>query len=254
MRTKTKTKSKSTLKPNHVMTQKVETNKTPLTGEDYLYIGNYFREMEEEYDMMQDYYKLGAKLGNAECYFNLGLFYEDIGEYDRMETCYKKAAKRGLMDALNNLGIHYKEMDMYYAAERCLKKAIKKDNVKSMYNLGRLYWEIDDYDEMKKYYYMAGEKGCVKSLRELGIYFHDYENDYTRGQTYLSWAVTAEIFGKKVDRQERTDYIPNEDLSSRLYSEDMDSDVYESYDLDSDDFDDDDDEECDCIYCHFHNP
>ena len=253
---------------------KNKNKKCTLTSNDYLYMGNYFKEMEEDYEMMMVYYRMGAKLGNGECYFNMGLFYEEVGDYDTMETCYIKAAKRNNTDALNNLGVHFRDIELYGLAKTCLKKAVKKGNIDSMFNLGKLYWEVDDYDNMKKYYYMAGEKGCINSLKELGVYFHDLEEDHEKGQFYLSWAITASIFGKdkKQHYNNKRNFIePEPDSIHNMCSSEyctcdsddtsddgetisIDNNYNETYD-DLDMYDDSDSElECTCIYCHFHNP
>lgn len=228
-----KTKIRSKGKPKYVM-----------SGDDYLYMGNYFRENEEEYEMAETYYKLGARLGSAECYFNLGLVYAEMGDFSKMEICYKKAGKRGFSDALNNLGIFYVDIGEYEDAIRYLKQGVKKDNVISMHNLGKVYWEMNEYDKMKKYYYMAGSKGCSESLRELGIYFHDFEDDHRKGQIYLSWAITASLFSKVKINSTHTDkfgYIYNSESS-----------IIESDSGEYSDIDPDNSSECNCLYCQIH--
>jgi len=224
-----------------------EKNKYVMNSDDYLYMGNYFRENEDEYDMAETYYKMGARLGSAECYFNLGLIYAEIGDFNKMEICYKKAGRRGFSDALNNLGIFYVDIGDYDEAIYYLKKGVKQDNVISMHNLGKLYWEINEYEKMKKYYYMAGSKGCPESLRELGLYFHDFEDDHRKGQIYLSWSITAGLFGKvksntgHTNHTDRFGYICNSDSSIMESDSDIDSDI----EIDGS-------SECDCMYCQFH--
>jgi tetratricopeptide (TPR) repeat protein len=219
-----------------------------MKADDYLYMGNYFRENEDEYDMAETYYKMGARLGSAECYFNLGLVYAEMGDFSKMEICYKKAGRRGFSDALNNLGIFYVDIGDYEEAIHYLKKGVKQDNVMSMHNLGKVYWEINEYDKMKKYYYMAGSKGCSESLRELGLYFHDFEDDHRKGQIYLSWAITAGLFGKaKINgsQADRFGYICNSDSSIVDSCSDVYSDTDVGVDLD-------DSSDCNCMYCQFH--
>lgn len=233
---------------------KVKTNnkiKYVMTDEDYLFMGNYFKENENDVELMEKYYKMGAKLGNGECYFNLGVMYEEYGEFEKMEICYKKAGRRGISNALNNLGIYYKRLGDFDGAINYLKKAVKQDNVTSMHNLGKIYWELCKFSKMKKYYYMAGKKGYCESLRELGLYFHDCEENFKLGQIYLSWAITAGIFGNNPNQSlfhvhsEYNSYDDNDtDDTDDYYEEDIDPEYY----MDSNDTSDSD---CDCIYCSF---
>ena len=53
-----------------------------------VWIGNYYSNIEKNYDKMKEYYLMAIDKGHSSAMNNLGLYYEDIENYDKMKEYY----------------------------------------------------------------------------------------------------------------------------------------------------------------------
>ena len=127
---------------------KTETPFEIESDNEYIWLGRYYFEIEEDYDKMKKYYLMASEKGDSDAMTNLGNYYETMEEdYDKMKKYY-------LM-------------------------AIDKGDSNAMYYLGHYYENIErDYDQMKKYYLMAVDKGDIYAIDQLFEYYKNNHEDF----------------------------------------------------------------------------
>jgi TPR repeat protein len=121
----------------------------------------------------------------------IGNYYRDIEKnYNKMEEYYLMAIEKiGDKQAMNNLGCYYYNTQNYTNAQKYFNMALNNNNFVALNNLGAYYQNIEkDYDKMKKYYLMAIEKNNSDSMYNLGIYYMTIEKDYKIASKYIQMA------------------------------------------------------------------
>jgi TPR repeat protein len=124
----------------------------------YNNLGNYYKHIEKNYDLMKKYYLKAIKLDNVTSMNNIGHYYHHIEQnYKLMKKYYLMAIKKGSSNAMGNLGNYYEHIEKNYdLMKKYYLMAIKLDNNIAMNNLGYYYQFIEkNYGLMKEYYLMA---------------------------------------------------------------------------------------------------
>ena len=110
-----------------------------------LWNGNYYKDIEKNYDEMKKYYLMAIDLNDSTAMNNLGFYYKTVEKnYDEMKKYYLMAIELNNISAMNNLGLYYQTVEK-------------------------------NYNEMKKYYLMAiklNDSNVIK-LCENYSYFYD---------------------------------------------------------------------------------
>ena len=106
---------------NHNITQYKENNNL------LVWIGNYYYEIEKNYDKMKEYYLMAIEKGILDAMNSLGLYYENIEKnYDKMKKYYLMAIQKGHSNAKKDIikittplerYILYKEKDIPFEEE-----------------------------------------------------------------------------------------------------------------------------------------
>ena len=154
-------------------------------------LGDYYKEVEEDYVKMKKYYLIPIEKGNSNAMCSLANYYKYIGEdYKLMKKYYLMAIKKDNSNAMCGFGDYYKDVEINYELmKKYYLMAIKKGNYIAMNNLGVYYDQIGDYDEMKKYYLMAIDNGNTGTYYNLGLYYEEVEKDYQQMKKYYLMAI-----------------------------------------------------------------
>jgi len=188
-----------------MQTGRININLTKNPSQYYNFVGSYYRK-QENYGLMEIYYKYSIDLNNTNAMINLGNYYESINNYQLAEFYYFKAVFLNDTKANHNLGMlyfkqqNYSQMVIYlkndinnsnsmnYVGQyyrsiynisemkHYLKLAVKLNNTKAMSNLAHYYYNIKNYDQMKYYFNKAIKHGDLISMFELGL-FYEITND-----------------------------------------------------------------------------
>lgn len=122
----------------------------------------------KNYDLAIEWLKKGVDFGSAECMYQLGMAYYEIGEYGLSREWRIKAADNGSSEAANHLGHAYKHgtwkfpLDYILAMKWYIKAADMGDKV-ALVRIGELYDNglgvAQDYKVANEWYCKAAEKG-----------------------------------------------------------------------------------------------
>ena len=121
-----------------------------------LWNGNYYENIEKNYDEMKKYYLMAIELGNIYSMNNLGHYYETIEKnYDKMKKYYLMAFENGNNNGLYYLMEYYRlyNTNNYKELEDILLLYFEKGNKEVIIYLAKYYEKFEiDYDKMEKYY------------------------------------------------------------------------------------------------------
>jgi TPR repeat protein len=159
-------------------------------------LGNYYENIEKNYDLMKKYFLMAIEKGNAHAMNNLGYHYRNIEKnYDLAKKYYLMAISLGDSDAMYNLGHYYEHIEINYdLSKKYYLMAISLGNTDAMCNLGNYYENIEkNYDLMKKYFLMAIEKGNTHAMNNLGYYYEHIEKNYDLSKKYYLLIIDIDI-------------------------------------------------------------
>ena len=61
----------------------------------FVWIGNYYKNVEKDYDKMKEYYLMAIDKGNSNAMYNLGNYYKNVEkDYDKMKEYYLMADRK----------------------------------------------------------------------------------------------------------------------------------------------------------------
>ncbi len=136
--------------------------RTPDNVEEYLNLGNVYKDL-GEYDKAIASYKKVIEFNpnSAKAYNNLGAMYHYTDRKIEAIAAYKKAIeiKPDYDEAYNNLGVTYKDLGRYDEAIVSYRRSIKinPEYASPYYNLGEIYINTDRYEEAIEVYKEAIE-------------------------------------------------------------------------------------------------
>ena len=155
-------------------------------------IGLYYRCIEQDYDLMKQYYLMAIEKGNITSMKDVGDYYKNIEEnYDLMKQYYLLAIEKGDISCMDKLGSYYKSTEKNYdLMKKYYLKAIEKDYSFAMVHLADYYRYIEqNYDLMTKYYLMAIDKGNICAMDKLGSYYKSTEKNYDLMKKYYLMSI-----------------------------------------------------------------
>jgi hypothetical protein len=121
---------------------------------------------------MKKYYLMAIDLGYANAMYGLGTYYRNTEEdFDIMKKYYLMAINIGYVNAMYSFGVYYQNVEKDYdSMKKYYLMAVDLKDTGAMYNLAAYYAE-KDYDLMKKYYLMAIKLNDQKSFDGLKLYY-----------------------------------------------------------------------------------
>jgi len=153
----------------------------PSTDVEYYYYGNYYDEIEENYDLMKKYYLMAIELNHSYAMYNLAQHYQyPEKNYELMKKYYLMAIELNHSYAMYNLASYYGYTEKNYdLMKKYFLMAIELNNSNAMYWLADYYkYTEKNYDLMKKYYLMAIELNDSDAMYDLGQYYENTEDNY----------------------------------------------------------------------------
>jgi uncharacterized protein len=173
------------------------------TDENYILLnaGDYYEEIEHDYEKAKQYYMMAINDNNMENLIPLGRLYQyKIKDYDEMLKCYQKLIDGKFYaetTAMMELGLYYQSINDYDNMKKYWLMGIDKGNTNCMYYLGLYYRcqalnplnpDNSDYDMMvKKYLIMAAEHKHTRAMYKLGRYY-EYLEDFDNMKKYHQMA------------------------------------------------------------------
>ena len=145
------------------------------TDNAYKSIGDYYKNIENDYEKMSEYYLLAVEKGNKYALEELDncLINNNLSSISMMIN-YSLAIK--MCNDVETLEQHGLKFQYFYSNyEKIMKiyylSAIEKKSVLAMYEMGQYYQKINvNYEEMKKYYLMA--------IKQIDEYLIDIDTKY----------------------------------------------------------------------------
>lgn len=151
-------------------------------------LGYYYQHVEKNYNMAIKYYKLGIALNDTLCMNNLGNYYEKIKDYPMMSKYYLMGIEHGCKYCMDDLAYYYDKNEQYEQMIKYYLMAIKRGHDGSMYRLGIYYAKNSDYKQMEKYFLMAINKGNTNAMIQLSNYM-EYLDNYNEPYKYYIMAI-----------------------------------------------------------------
>ena len=155
----------------------------------YHYLGYYYLKINEAALALQAF--LNAKeLGDdsVECYFNIGLLYDEAEEYDKAVEYYKKVLDKDENNFYANLNLgaifqQENKLEESYQLVSRIKKLYPDMHLVN-YNLGVLYGLWKDYEKARECYYeeLTKENFCKDAYYNLAIIYKDIDKDYLKAK------------------------------------------------------------------------
>ena len=154
------------------------------------FLGNYYNKI-KNYNMMLKYYK---KANNEYGYEQIGNYYENIEkDYEKMSEYYLLAVEKGSSSSLlafdecliNNKLISINMMINFSLAIKICKDVEKLESLGMNYEYGLI-----KHDKLKKLYYLSGiEKKGVLSMYQMGLYYQKTKIIFDEMKKYYMMAI-----------------------------------------------------------------
>ncbi len=160
-------------------------------------LAEFYLKVKKDIDLMKQTYQIGIDLANTDCMCNLASFYKNSGDYDLMEKYYMMAYSYGNTSSVHQLALFYKyNQKDYNKMIKYFELGIEKDCSECMYGMGVYYEDIvKDYEVMKVYYDMAVQRKNPRAIFALGYYYERIENN-------MENAVKLYIEGSELDNDQ----------------------------------------------------
>lgn len=190
-----------------------------LAASNYLYSGDISKAFIYIREALKIRKHRNDKMGIAQCYNSMGLFYNNLGNYFHASKYYLKSLKIArtlpdngdLKNVLNNLAVMYMNVKKYDRAIKILKENISHlsksttdmNKLATCYcNLGIIYTNLHEYKTALKYLELGDSISLkinnnvnrVQSLNHLGI-LYGHKKDFENAEKYfkLSLEITKRI-------------------------------------------------------------
>ncbi len=153
------------------------------------YLGDYYSYFEINYDLMKKYYIMATKLGHVYSMVKLGSYYENIiYDYDLMKKYYLMAIELGDSNAMVKLGSYYENIIYDYdLMKKYYLMAIELGNADAMFLYSSYYcsFKNTNIDLMKKYYIMAADLGHSTTINVFKSYCRHMEKNENNYYKYI---------------------------------------------------------------------
>ena len=158
----------------------------------YFEIGNIYELYYNNYDKMEEYYKLG----DSKAYNKLGSYYEYISNYNLMKKFYKMAIDLGNSDAMSSLGYYYQINNNIELMKEYYNMAIELGSTRPLTYMAYYYMLKKNYGLMKKYYLEAIKLGDKYAMLNMADHYWCEGRNPNLVLKYYKMAIEAGAIGE----------------------------------------------------------